>query len=209
MRLRRKRWAPPLIEENKGIYVLESKTLETFINKDKVNALEIGSGKGGFIVNMAKKYPNISFIGIEQNESAFALCLKKVVEENAELVNLKMIRDDANVVLDFILDEAIDAIYLNFSDPWPKSRHHKRRLTYPLMLNKYERILKKDGKVIFKTDNELLFNDSVEYFKEKKWHLISVDYDYKLEESDVMTEYEEKFRSMGNKIYRLIASKER
>ena len=157
---------------------------------------------------MAKKYPNISFIGIEQNESAFALCLK-IVEENAELVNLKMIRDDSNVVLAFILDEAIDAIYLNFSDPWPKSRHHKRRLTYPLMLNKYERILKKDGKVIFKTDNELLFNDSVEYFKEKMWHLISVDYDYKLEESDVMTEYEEKFRSMGNKIYRLIASKER
>ncbi|HHU28043.1 TPA: tRNA (guanosine(46)-N7)-methyltransferase TrmB [bacterium] len=209
MRLRKKKWASPLIKEYTGVFVLENAMLEKEIKINQINALEIGAGKGGFIVGMAKKHKNVNFYGIEQNQSAFALCLKKLINEEEQLSNVKIIRSDVNDVIELIKDESIDTIYLNFSDPWPKSRHHKRRLTYPLMLDKYKRILKKEGKIFFKTDNELLFNDSIEYFKEKEWHFINVDYDYQLDKDDVMTEYEEKFRSMGNKIYRLIVSKER
>ena len=209
MRLRKKKWASTLIKEYTGVFVLENAMLEKEIKINQINALEIGAGKGGFIVGMTKKHKNVNFYGIEQNQSAFALCLKKLINEEEQLSNVKIIRSDVNDVIELIKDESIDTIYLNFSDPWPKSRHHKRRLTYPLMLDKYKRILKKEGKIFFKTDNELLFNDSIEYFKKKEWHFINVDYDYQLDKDDFMTEYEEKFRSMGNKIYRLIVSKER
>ena len=167
MRLRKKKWASPLIKEYTGVFVLENAMLEKEIKINQINALEIGAGKGGFIVGMAKKHKNVNFYGIEQNQSAFALCLKKLINEEEQLSNVKIIRSDVNDVIELIKDESIDTIYLNFSDPWPKSRHHKRRLTYPLMLDKYKRILKKEGKIFFKTDNELLFNDSIEYFKEK------------------------------------------
>jgi tRNA (guanine-N7-)-methyltransferase len=209
MRLRKKPWANELINNNLGKYVISKEMLEENpLPANENYSLEIGTGKGGFIVGMALKYPKINFIGIEQNTSAFGLSLKKIVNYESEIPNLKIINDDVNEIIDLFKDGTFTNIYLNFSDPWPKARHNKRRLTYPTTLKKYERIMQKGAKIIFKTDNEGLFEDSVIYFQQEGWNLELVDRDYQLLDSDVETEYEAKFRSLGQKIYRLIASKE-
>ena len=131
--------------------------------------IEIGMGKGDFIIENAIKHPNINFIGIEKYDSVIVRAIQKSNE--LELNNLKIIRLDA-INIDKIFDKEIDTIYLNFSDPWPKDRHAKRRLTSPIFLKKYESIFKKDYKIIMKTDNINLFNYSIEKLKEEKYQII-------------------------------------
>ena len=124
------------------------------------------------------------------------------------LENLLLVNIDVSYLFERLPDAIFNRIYLNFSDPWPKKRQHKRRLTYPSYLEAYFRLLKNGGEVIFKTDNDVLFADSKEYFASSKFSVISIDEDYQLAADDEETEYEHKFRALGVKIKRLVARKD-
>ena len=170
--------------------------------------LEIGMGKGKFLMQLAEKNPQIHYIGIEKYSSVLLRAVEK--QDELRLSNLRFIRMDAENICDVFAKGEVDRIYLNFSDPWPKDRHAKRRLTSRQFLERYTDILKDDGYVEFKTDNRGLFDFSVEEVKESpKWELTTVTYDLHndadLVEGNVMTEYEEKFSSQGNPICKLIA----
>ena len=162
--------------------------------------IEIGMGKGNFIIENAKRYPNINFIGIEKYDSVIVRAIQKSNE--LELNNLKIIRMDAKR-LGEVFDKEIDTIYLNFSDPWPKDRHSKRRLTSPIFLNIYDKIFKGRERIVMKTDNLPLFNYSLDSLKEYGYRIISRTNDLNcLDESNIMTEFEEKFYKLGTKINR-------
>ena len=164
--------------------------------------IEIGMGKGDFILGNAKKYPNINFIGIEKFDSILALALKKIDQE--ELTNLKIVRLDAIDIIN-VFNHEIDKIYLNFSDPWPKKRHESRRLMSDIFLSKYENLFKlgKDKEIEFKTDNRNLFEYSLTSFNKNGYKINDISLD--LHNSDyplnIETEYEHKFSSKGNPIY--------
>jgi tRNA (guanine-N7-)-methyltransferase len=179
-----------------------------FGNNNPVH-IEIGMGKGRFIMEMAARNPQINYIGIEKYSSVLLRALEKSKE--IELTNLYFIRFDAEYLNDIFDSGELDRIYLNFSDPWPKDRHAKRRLTSKEFLAKYNLCLKKEGEVIFKTDNRLLFDFSVEEAGIAGWQLREVTYDLhhsEYVEGNVMTEYEERFSAMGNPIHRLVSYRE-
>lgn len=168
--------------------------------------IEIGMGKGKFIMELAAKNPQINYIGIEKYSSVLLRALEK--SKDIELKNLYFIRYDAEYLNEIFDKDEVDRIYLNFSDPWPKDRHAKRRLTSKEFLAKYNQCLKKEGEVIFKTDNRPLFDFSVEEAAIAGWELREVTYDLHHSEyvaGNVMTEYEERFSAMGNPIHRLVA----
>ena len=168
--------------------------------------IEIGMGKGKFIHTMAKLHPHINYVGIEKYSSVLLRAIQKMEEE--ELPNLKFIRMDAEDIAKVFGAEEVDKIYLNFSDPWPKDRHAKRRLPSRQFLEKYDCILKKNSRLEFKTDNRPLFDFAVEELAPAGWKAEVITYDLhadaKLMEGNVMTEYEEKFSSLGNPIYKYI-----
>lgn len=179
---------------------------ELFKNDFPIN-LEIGMGKGQFIINMAKKYPNINFIGVEKYESVLVRAVQKVENENIE--NLKFICIDAKE-LNEVFDHEIDTLYLNFSDPWPKKRHANRRLTSHIFLKIYDDIFIGDKKIIQKTDNIVLFASSLSSLSTYGYTLKNVSLDLHNEDIDnVKTEYEEKFSGLGYKINYLEALKEK
>lgn len=162
--------------------------------------IEIGMGKGNFIIENAKRYPNINFIGIEKYDSVIVRAIQKSNE--LELNNLKIIRMDAKR-LGEVFDKEIDTIYLNFSDPWPKDRHSKRRLTSPVFLSIYDKIFKGRERIIMKTDNIPLFNYSLDSLREYGYKIVRETNDLNcLDENNIMTEYEEKFYKLGTKISR-------
>ena len=163
--------------------------------------IEIGMGKGQFIIENAKRYPNINFIGIEKYDSILALALKKI---NIELPNLVMLRLDA-FNIDSIFKEEIDTIYLNFSDPWPKKRHAKRRLTSPEFLKKYDLIFKNNNHIVMKTDNKDLFSYSIKTLNNHGYYINHITFDLEKEKDslNIMTEYEEKFTKLNNPIYKI------
>ena len=163
--------------------------------------IEIGMGKGQFIIENAKRYPNINFIGIEKYDSILALALKKI---NTELPNLVMIRLDA-FNIDSIFKEEIETIYLNFSDPWPKKRHAKRRLTSPEFLKKYDLIFKNNNHIVMKTDNKDLFSYSIKTLNNHGYYINNITFDLEKEKDslNIMTEYEEKFTKLNNPIYKI------
>lgn len=206
MRLRHRVWGDKIIEEHPELVItreqLDSQILTDFLAKDNL-VLEIGSGKGDFAIQMAKKYPEWNFVGVEMNEMALAITLKKLVNE--ELKNILMINCDVNRLFELLPSHRFERIFLNFSDPWPKKRQHKRRLTYPTFLTQYERLLVKGGYLAFKTDNDELFKDSCEYLKASNFETITIDYDYDGHEIvDAQTEYETKFRKQQIKIKRFV-----
>lgn len=163
--------------------------------------IEIGSGKGKFIYENALKYPNINFIGIEKFDSVLARLIERVEEE---LPNLYIIRMDA-FNIDEVFSHEIDRIYLNFSDPWPKKRHALRRLTSPVFLNKYENLFKNEKNIYLRTDNQHLFEYSIESMSDYGYKLKDVSLDlHKIEDEErITTEYEDKFVSLNNRIYEL------
>ncbi len=178
----------------------------TLFGNDHPLHVEIGMGKGQFVMQLAAANPQINYIGIEKYSSVLLRALEK--REKTELANLYFIRFDAEYLNDIFAPEEIDRIYLNFSDPWPKDRHAKRRLTSKEFLGKYNLCLKKDGEVMFKTDNRVLFDFSVEEAGIAGWELKEVTYDLHHSEyaqGNFMTEYEERFSAMGNPIHRLVA----
>ena len=178
---------------------------EVFENDNPIR-IEIGMGKGKFITRLAKENPNINYIGIEKYSSVLLRALEK--RKDLEIDNLIFVRMDAVEIEDAFDTEEVDRIYLNFSDPWPKDRHAKRRLTSKEFLGRYNLILKKDGMLEFKTDNRLLFDFSLEEVPLAGWKIIASTFDLHqddtLNEGNIMTEYEQKFSALGNPICKMI-----
>lgn len=209
MRLRNVKGAKEIIDNSP--YIIKNPNdyrgnyQKIFENNNPIH-IEIGMGKGDFIIENAKKYPNINFIGIEKFDSVIVRAVQKL--ENEEIPNLKLIKIDANEI-DDVFDKEISVIYLNFSDPWPKARHAKRRLSSEIFLNKYDSAFIDKKRIIMKTDNRKLFEYSIKSF---------TDYGYKIEDislnlyeddikNNVPTEYETRFHNRGCLIYKVDVSK--
>lgn len=194
MRMRKKKWVSAFLkEENK--YLINH--LNNFITTKPIY-LEIGMGMGDFICESAKLNPNIMYVGLEKNETCVARAIKKA-EEN-EINNLKIIHNDANNIETLIRQKSICGIFLHFPDPWPKKKQHKRRLTYNTFLKKYESILNDDGFIIFKTDNESFFDDSLLYFEASQFKLIDNSRNY-FKDGEPMTGYQRRYFEEGEPIF--------
>ena len=212
MRLRNVPGAREVMIENQYVFTepegMKGKWKEVFSNDNPIR-IEIGMGKGKFISTLAQLNPDINYVGIEKYSSVLLRAVEK--QDELQLPNLRFIRMDAEAITEVFGEGEVDRIYLNFSDPWPKDRHAKRRLTSRQFFARYNTILKKDGLVEFKTDNKPLFDFSVEEVKEAGWNLKEVTYDLhndkRLNEGNVMTEYEERFSQAGNPICKLIADR--
>ena len=190
-------------EQKKG------KWAEVFGNDHPIH-IEVGMGKGQFIIEMAKRNPEINYIGIEKYSSVLVRAVEKL--EDFEQNNLRLIRMDAENIEEVFDKDEVDRIYLNFSDPWPKARHARRRLTSNEFFKLYDKVLTADGTVEFKTDNRPLFDFSVEELKTSELFVLDqLSYDLhndsKMNQGNIMTEYEAKFSSMGNPICKLIAKR--
>lgn len=209
MRLRNVKNAKMIVNNSSYIihdpYAYKSKfSSEIFQNSNPIH-LEIGMGKGNFLIDMAKKNPNINFVGVEKYPSIVCRALEKLEAE--KLLNIRILCIDAKELAD-IFDKEIDVIYLNFSDPWPKKRHAKRRLTSPLFLQIYDKVFKKDKVIIQKTDNEGLFESSIINLTSYGYIIEDISLDLANSGKDTsLTEYEVKFRNQGIKINYLYARK--
>ncbi len=180
---------------------------ETLFEKKQPIHIEIGMGKGKFITEMAQLHPEINYIGIEKFDSVLIRALEK--QEEMELSNLKLMRLDAEMI-DEVFNHEIDRIYLNFSDPWPKKRHAKRRLTSKEFLKAYDSIFKTTKEIIMKTDNRKLFEYSMMSFTNYGYQIEEISlnlYDDDIKEN-VATEYETKFHNLGYPIYRIVVKKD-
>ena len=215
MRLRNIPRAESVLSEHDKV-VKDEKTYrgnwgQVFGNSNPIH-IEIGMGKGQFLLKLAGRNPQINYIGIERYSSVLLRAVEKYEEEAEEegaLQNIRFVCMDAAEIGEVFSPGEVDRIYLNFSDPWPKSRHAKRRLTSTEFLSRYEKVLPPQGLVEFKTDNTPLFDFSLEQVKEAGWTLQAFTYDLhhnkELNKENIMTEYEEKFSSKGNPINKLIA----
>lgn len=218
MRLRNIPGAKDAIEES--IYVIQNPQ-ENKGRWDKVFPqnqpihLEVGMGKGRFLMDMARLHPEINYIGIEMYDSVLLRAIQKreaLAEEGENLSNLMFMRMDARLLPEVFEKGEVAKIYLNFSDPWPKARHARRRLTSNEFFKLYDKVLTADGTVEFKTDNRPLFDFSVEELKTSELFVLDqLSYDLhndsKMNQGNIMTEYEAKFSSMGNPICKLIAKR--
>jgi len=192
-------WTP---EEHKGQWY------QVFGNRHPIH-IEVGMGKGGFILEMARRHPNINYIGVERFTVITVKALEKI-ERDLPPKNLYVIRLDAKELLNVFAKGEIEKIYLNFSDPWPKKKHDKRRLTYKDYLEKYDYVLTDHGTIQLKTDNQALFDFSLEAFETSAFHLTKTSDNLHASQwgmDNVMTEYEEKFSKQGVAIKLLEASK--
>ena len=196
MRARKKKWALPFIEEHQELLYNKDEKLDLPVT------LEIGIGKGDFILQHAKDKQDMIHIGVEINTSIFAIALKKIVNEG--LTNIRLLNADAIKLNEFINNESVDELYLNFSDPWPQNGYRKRRLVHPVHLNVFESLLKNNGSIFFKTDNLQLFEMGVKNFKERNYQISFISYDYNTVNGDYISEYEARFRSQGLPIYRIV-----
>lgn len=213
MRLRNIKGAREIVENN-PYTIIEPKRKkglwkECFHNTNPIH-IEIGMGKGKFITQLSLEHKEINYIGIERYSSVLLRALEKLEEQDVSCIkNLMFIRMDAGEICDVFEQNEVDRIYLNFSDPWPKERHAKRRLTSRQFFERYRQILSPDGRVEFKTDNQELFEFSLEEIPAAGWKITEytrdLHHDKKMEEGNIMTEYEEKFSSLGQPIYKLIA----
>lgn len=194
MRMRKKKWVSPFLENEKDYTISDLNSFHT----DKPIYIEIGMGMGDFICESALANPNIYYVGLEKVDVCVARAIKKASDN--KLDNFKVMLADADHIEELVPAKSIDVIYLHFSDPWPKKRQHKRRLTYNTFLSKYEKILKDDGHLIFKTDNEDFFNDSLLYFDNSNFKNIEISRNY-INEDEPMTAYQAKFSSEGKPIY--------
>lgn len=192
----------PLIEQDPASNKGKWRELSDSTSQDTKLAVEIGMGKGQFIIGMAEAHPDTLFVGIEKFSSVLIRGLQK--QEELLLPNLKLIRMDAEGIEEIFATGEVDIIYLNFSDPWPKDRHAKRRLTSPQFLERYKKILKPGGHIEFKTDNIDLFDYSEKSILGAGWEIMEITRDLhnnkKMCAGNIMTEYEEKFSAAGNPI---------
>lgn len=190
---------PSILLENPNIY--KGRWKELFGNSNQVY-LEIGMGKGDFLLELATKNPDINYIGLEKFPSVIVVAMDKIAKTN--LKNIKLICMDASNLNDVFDKNEIDKIYLNFSDPWPKYRHTKRRLTFQLFLKIYENILKNDSTIEFKTDNRKLFEFSLISFNQNNWEFLNLSFDLHNDFNTneiAKTEYEKRFIELNQPIY--------
>ena len=183
---------------------------QSLFPKEQPIHMEIGMGKGRFIMNLARQNPDINYLGVERYASVLYRGLQKYEAEEQPLTNLRFLCIDAGKLPEYFAPGEVHRIYLNFSDPWPKDRHAKRRLTSSNFLAKYDEILTQDGRIEFKTDNMGLFDFSVEEMQASPIFQIQemtrdLHHDNHMNQGNIMTEYEEKFSSKGNPIYKFIA----
>lgn len=213
MRLRKKWWARPELEEShifvKNPAELKGKWEEEFGNNNPIH-LELGCGRGKFLMEKCETYADINHIAVDLKDEVLVYTLRSVKNSEKELNNARIVALNITFIADLFEKDEIEKIYINFCNPWPKDRHNKRRLTHTRFLSEYKKFLKKGSEVWFKTDDKGLFEDSLEYFKESGFSLDFVTYD--LHKSDfkdnVMTEYETKFSGLGMKIMALVATLE-
>lgn len=205
MRLKSKAWAKPLIAANPHYVIPDTSAVPLPAGFDEL-ALEIGTGKGDFIVGKMLQQPTTFFYGIERVTTVVAFALKKILQHQPN--NVRLILGDFAKASFQMQAAMFDTIYLNFSDPWPKLRHHKRRLTALGNLEKITKVLKVDGKIFLKTDNLDLFDFSLVNLEKMHYNIVRIQRPYDvLDANDIQTEYEQFFRGQGQAIYRLIAQR--
>lgn len=217
MRIRRKPWAKQELEEAKFYIddpsIYKGKWKEQFEDSQKPLYLEIGCGKGSFISKLASRHQENNFIAADMIEAMLGLSKRNIETEyannNLEIKNLLLIRMNAERILDvFAENDAVERIYINFCNPWPRGKHKKRRLTHTRQLANYKTFLDKEkGEIYFKTDDDELFEESVEYFKEEGFEITKITHDLHSEMifEDIRTEHEQMFSEQGIKIKALIA----
>lgn len=217
MRIRRRPWAKQELEEAKFYIddptINKNKWKDSFENKDAPIHLEIGCGKGSFIAQLASSHTEVNYIAADMIEAMLGLSKRNIEnayqEKNLDINNLWLIRMNAERILDvFSSQDEIDRIYINFCNPWPRGKHKKRRLTHTRQLENYKHFLNKEkGEIYFKTDDDELFSESLEYFKESNFKIVKKTYNLHSEMifEDIRTEHEEMFSSQGIKIKALIA----
>ncbi|WP_436859762.1 tRNA (guanosine(46)-N7)-methyltransferase TrmB [Staphylococcus caeli] len=208
MRMRYKPWAEDYLKKEPNIVDIDGShagQITEWFGNDRPIYIEVGSGMGQFITTLAAKNPDINFISMEREKSVMIKVLDKVVEQG--LTNIKLICNDAIELNDYFKDGEVSRVYLNFSDPWPKKRHTKRRLTYKTYLALYKQILKNDGELHFKTDNRGLFAYSLESMSQFGMYFTKINLNLHQEdvEDNIETEYEKKFSDKGSRIYRMEA----
>ena len=209
MRLRNIPGARETIAESRWIVqdpgIHKGKWKELFGNEHPIY-LEIGTGKGKFINQLAMENPDINYVGIEKYSSVLIRALDKLDE--SQIQNLLFIRGDAELICEYFDEGEVERIYLNFSDPWPKDRHAKRRLPSKEFLRRFAQILTPDGTIEFKTDNRALFDFAVEEVEAGGFKILQITYDLHndpvMNEGNIMTEYEERFSAKGNPICKYI-----
>ena len=202
MRTKFKAWTEPYIKDHPEVGL----DIPSLVNLNKPYYLEIGSGKGQFILDMALKNPDKTFIGVERNVTCAGFTAKKLVDNKIE--NAKIMWVNADEILTELKEGSVEGIFLNFSDPWPKKRHAKRRLTADRYLSSYFKVLKPGARLIIKTDQKDLYDFTLENLETSPFKLIYKTEDYQtLDEFDTITEYEASFREEGFPIYRIILEK--
>lgn len=209
MRLKYKPWATDYIKSNKQLFIQGEEDLYEYIKDAKTVKVEIGCGKGQFIRTLAKQNPDVCYIAVERYETVIVTAAKELEDE--PLANLKFYACDISKFNEYSnIFHAVDTIYLNFSDPWPKKRHTKRRLTYSSFLNIYDTMLKPGGHIEFKTDNQALFEYSLSSLSHNRWNLDNISLDlHNTERENIKTEYEIKFSNLGFRICYLEARKDK
>lgn len=206
--MRNKPWAESYLTEHNNIVDLEAvhahQVSEWFERQQPIH-IEVGSGMGKFITTLAQQNPHINYVAIERDKNVMIRVLDKVREHN--LTNIKLLCNDAVILTDYFRQGEVDRIYLNFSDPWPKKRHAKRRLTYRSFLALYQQILREDGELHFKTDNRGLFAYSLESMSQFGMYFTKINLNLHQEDEgdNIPTEYEHKFAEKGSRIYRMEA----
>lgn len=209
MRMRNKPWAIDYLESNDQFVDVNnnySKKIKEFFSKDQPLHIEVGTGMGTFITTLAENNPDVNYVGIEIDKNVMIRVTEKVVDLGLE--NVRLVLLDANKLMDYFNENEVDKVYLNFSDPWPKNRHAKRRLTHSNFLSSYKQLLKENSIVEFKTDNRGLFEFSLISMNTygMKFENLNLDVHDNEPEMNIRTEYEEKFSQRGHKIYWIQAS---
>ncbi|CEA00900.1 tRNA (guanine-N(7)-)-methyltransferase [Jeotgalicoccus saudimassiliensis] len=207
--MRNKPWAIDYLQSNNHIVDVNStysKKIKEFFSTDQPLHIEVGTGMGTFITTLAQRNPDINYVGIELDKNVLIRVTEKVLELG--LTNVRLLLLDANTLMDYFNEDEVDKVYLNFSDPWPKNRHAKRRLTHSNFLTSYKQLLKQDSIVEFKTDNRGLFEFSLMSMNAfgMKFENLDLDVHDDEHEDNIRTEYEEKFSQRGHKIYWIQAS---
>lgn len=207
--MRNKPWAFDYLESNAHLVDVNNeyaKKIKDFFPVERDLHIEVGTGMGTFITTLASRNPDINYVGIELDKNVMIRVVEKVKE--LDLDNLRLVLLDANTITDYFNSDEVDKIYLNFSDPWPKNRHAKRRLTHSGFLSSYKEILKDDSIIEFKTDNRGLFEFSLQSMNEfgMRFQALNLDVHDNEPDDNIRTEYEEKFSSRGSKIYWIQAS---
>ncbi|QOY33823.1 tRNA (guanosine(46)-N7)-methyltransferase TrmB [Anaerobacillus isosaccharinicus] len=206
MRLRNKAGASEELLQHPTIIIQNAESRkgkwhDVFGNNNPIH-IEVGTGKGKFLTGMSELHPDINYIGVEKYDSVIISALERIQE--AGMPNFKLLNEDVINLTSYFEQGELDQVYINFTDPWPKNRHEKRRLTHERFLRMYEQVMKKNGEIHFKTDNQALFEYSLHSFSKYGMILNNVSLDlHKSDiEGNIMTEYEEKFSRKGMRIYR-------